>query len=70
MVGQFTLATAITGPIFMFTGLQLRSLLATEISNEISLGAYIRLRILLGILSISTTPYFYWYLINMMYQQK
>jgi O-antigen/teichoic acid export membrane protein len=46
MVGQYSLALAITAPIFMFSSLQLRGILATDKKNSYSFGHYLGLRII------------------------
>jgi O-antigen/teichoic acid export membrane protein len=45
MVGQFSLALAITAPVFMLTALNLRAIQATDIKNEFGFRDYARLRI-------------------------
>jgi O-antigen/teichoic acid export membrane protein len=46
MVGQFALGLAVSAPIFMFTSLQLRAVLATDARDEYRLAHYSALRIL------------------------
>lgn len=46
MVGQFALGLAVCAPVFMFTSLQLRAVLATDAGDEYRLGNYLALRIL------------------------
>jgi O-antigen/teichoic acid export membrane protein len=46
MVGQFALGLAMSAPVFMLTGLQLRTVLATDARNEYRLGHYIAQRLL------------------------
>jgi O-antigen/teichoic acid export membrane protein len=46
MVGQFTLGFAIVAPIMLFTGLQLRSIQATDARNDFQFGDYLSLRVL------------------------
>jgi O-antigen/teichoic acid export membrane protein len=43
-VGEFALALAVTGPIFMFTNLQLRSVQATDAKQEYTFSHYVALR--------------------------
>jgi len=53
MVGKYSLALAITAPIFMFTGLQLRTVQIADVGNKFDFNTYFCLRIwssLLGIL--------------------
>ncbi|MBP1712115.1 MAG: polysaccharide biosynthesis protein [Deltaproteobacteria bacterium] len=45
MVGKFSLALAITGPIFMLTNLQLRAVQITDVGNEFNFSTYFSLRI-------------------------
>lgn len=49
MVGQFTLALAITAPIIMFTNLQLRVVQASDADSLYSFDQYLTLRILMTI---------------------
>jgi O-antigen/teichoic acid export membrane protein len=44
-VGQFSLALALTAPLFMLTNLQLRGIQATDARNEYSPGTYLGLRL-------------------------
>ena len=44
-VGQFTLALAISAPVFMFTNLQLAAVQATDAKGQYAFGDYFRLRI-------------------------
>jgi O-antigen/teichoic acid export membrane protein len=46
MVGQFALGLAVASPVFMLTGLQLRTVLAIDARNEYRLGHYITPRVL------------------------
>jgi O-antigen/teichoic acid export membrane protein len=46
MVGQFSLAFAITTPIFMMTDLDLRSVLVTDFQSKYNFGHYLGLRLL------------------------
>ena len=45
-VGQFALGMAVTAPIFLFSNLNLRAILATDTSHEFPFRAYLRLRLL------------------------
>jgi O-antigen/teichoic acid export membrane protein len=51
ILGEFNLAFAITTPIFLFSSLQLRSVIATDHKNEYSFQEYFQLRFLLSIIS-------------------
>jgi len=51
-VGQFALALAISAPVFMFTGLQLRNVQATDAKNQYLFSDYLRLRILTTIFGV------------------
>jgi len=46
MVGQFALGLAVAAPVFMLTGLQLRTVLATDTRNEYRIGHYVAPRML------------------------
>jgi O-antigen/teichoic acid export membrane protein len=46
VVGRFALALAVTAPIFMFTNLQLRGVLATDATEEFRFEHYLRVRLL------------------------
>ena len=43
-LGDFTLALAVTGPIFMMANLQLRYVIATDTSDEFRIGDYAQIR--------------------------
>jgi O-antigen/teichoic acid export membrane protein len=45
-VGQFALGLAVTAPIFLFSNLNLRAVLATDTGDEFPFRAYLRLRLL------------------------
>src|SRR2546430_9316589 len=45
-LGQFALGMAVTAPIFLFSNLNLRAILATDTSLEFPFRAYLRLRLL------------------------
>ena len=46
MVGQFALALAITAPVFMFAGLNLRTVQVTDARRDFQFGDYLGLRLL------------------------
>ena len=46
MVGQFALALAITGPVFVFAGLNLRTVQVTDARRDFRFGDYLGLRLL------------------------
>lgn len=46
MVGQFALALAITAPVFMFAGLNLRTVQVTDARKDFQFGDYLGLRLL------------------------
>jgi len=46
MVGRFSLGLAISGPVLMFTNLQLRSVQATDARRRYSFGDYLGLRVM------------------------
>jgi O-antigen/teichoic acid export membrane protein len=51
MVGQFALALAITAPVFMLTGLQLRIVQATDAGHEYRFDEYFSLRLICSFLA-------------------
>ncbi|MEC0247484.1 oligosaccharide flippase family protein [Paenibacillus chitinolyticus] len=51
MVGQFSLGLAITAPVFMFTNLQLRGILASDRKDEYTYGQYFGLRLIATLLA-------------------
>ena len=56
MLGEFALGLAIAAPVFMFTMLQLRAVLATDAGDEYFLGHYFAIRILgtsIGLIAIA-----------------
>lgn len=60
-VGQFSLALAICAPIVLFTGLNLRVALASDVKNEYNFGSYLGLRVttsLLAFLIIAAVAFF------------
>lgn len=52
LVGQFAFATALAGPVFMFTNLQLRGVQSTDARNEYSFPDYLSLRIIGSIFAV------------------
>lgn len=52
MVGQFTLALAVVSPVFMLSGFQLRSLVATERDSLFDFTPYVQLRLLTGLVTL------------------
>ena len=52
MVGQFSLALALTAPVYMFTNLQLRGVIATDAYDEYSFNDYIGLRLIMILVAI------------------
>jgi O-antigen/teichoic acid export membrane protein len=61
MVGQFALGLAISTPLFMFAGLELRILLATDRTNAFSFKQYLSIRLVGGLLALSlATGIAYW----------
>lgn len=52
IVGQFSLALAITAPIILFTNLQLRAVQATDARREYHPGHYLALRLLMTVLGV------------------
>lgn len=52
MVGQFALALAITAPVFMFSGLQLRVVQATDSGHEYRFQEYFSLRLICTCLAL------------------
>ena len=46
MVGQFALGLAITAPVFMFAGLNLRTVQVTDARRDFQFGDYLGLRLL------------------------
>jgi O-antigen/teichoic acid export membrane protein len=56
MLGEFALGLAVSAPVFMFTTLQLRAVLATDTHDEYRLGHYLAVRILgtaIGLIAIA-----------------
>ena len=55
MVGQFALGLAITAPLFVFSGLKLRAVQATDARREYCFGDYLSLRlIMIGMALLAT----------------
>ncbi len=54
MVGQFVLGLAVTAPVSLLAGLQLRQVQATDVAGRYSLAQYVRLRLITVGLSILT----------------
>ncbi|MFE4570536.1 lipopolysaccharide biosynthesis protein [Paenibacillus chitinolyticus] len=54
MVGQFSLGLAITAPVFMFTNLQLRGILASDRKDEYTYGQYFGLRLTATLIAFLT----------------
>jgi O-antigen/teichoic acid export membrane protein len=52
MIGEFTLALALTAPIFMFTNLQLRGVQATDVKKQYLFGDYLGLRLIATVLAL------------------
>ncbi len=46
MVGQFALGIAVSSPVMLFTGLQLRAAQATDVRDEYAFGDYLSLRLI------------------------
>ncbi|PAE38166.1 oligosaccharide flippase family protein [Bacillus sp. 7884-1] len=58
MVGVYSLALAVTAPIFMFTNLQLRQIQITDVNNEYNFGIYMGLRYISTIIAFIATLIF------------
>lgn len=54
MIGQYTLALAVTSPVFMFADLDLRAVYVTDSLNRFEYSSYLGLRILTTVLSFFT----------------
>lgn len=52
MVGQYSLAFAVTTPVYMMTDLDLRSVLVTDVRNQYRFGHYLGLRCLTTLLAL------------------
>jgi O-antigen/teichoic acid export membrane protein len=53
MVGQFSLGLAIATPVLMFTNLQLRSVQATDATDQYSFQEYLGLRVVMTLIAMS-----------------
>ena len=51
-LGYFTLTLSIISPIFMFTGLQLRTLIITDVDSKIKFNTFFTLRIITSFISL------------------
>jgi O-antigen/teichoic acid export membrane protein len=51
-LGYFTLTLSIISPIFMFTGLQLRTLIITDVESKIQFNTFFTLRIITSFVSL------------------
>jgi O-antigen/teichoic acid export membrane protein len=60
MVGQFALGLAVCAPAFMLSGLQLRSVQATDAQTEYRIGHYMALRILGSVLALLAIGLLVW----------
>src|SRR5574342_848343 len=54
MVGQFALGVAVTSPVVLLTGLQLRAALATDVTGTFSLEEYLGLRLIAKTAGLAT----------------
>jgi O-antigen/teichoic acid export membrane protein len=54
--GQYILALAISAPVFMFAGLDLRTLQATDSNSEVRFIEYLSLRLICGCLALAAVP--------------
>jgi O-antigen/teichoic acid export membrane protein len=54
--GQYILALSISAPIFMFAGLDLRTLQATDSSGEVRFIEYLSLRLICGLIALTLVP--------------
>jgi O-antigen/teichoic acid export membrane protein len=52
MLGEFNLALALSTPIFLFSSLQLRSVIATDHKEEFTFSQYFQLRVFLSFISL------------------
>ena len=58
MVGQYTLAVAMTAPVFMLAGLNLSNIQATDIRDRFTFGEYFALRLIcLAVVTTAITSY-------------
>lgn len=58
--GQFVLAMSICAPVFMFAGLDLRTLQATDSDNSFEFHEYLTLRVFCGVLALLAVPGITW----------
>ena len=58
--GQFVLAMSICAPVFMFAGLDLRTLQATDSENSFKFHEYLTLRVLCGTVALLAVPGIAW----------
>ena len=54
--GQYIIALAISAPVFMFAGLDLRTLQATDSSGEVRFIEYLSLRLICGCIALAIVP--------------
>ena len=54
--GQYIIALAISAPVFMFAGLDLRTLQATDSSGEVRFIEYLSLRLICGCIALAAVP--------------
>lgn len=54
--GQYIIALAISAPVFMFAGLDLRTLQATDSSGEVRFTEYLSLRLMSGSIALALVP--------------
>lgn len=54
--GQYIIALAISAPVFMFAGLDLRTLQATDSSGEVRFTEYLSLRLICGGIALAIVP--------------
>jgi len=54
--GQYILALSISAPIFMFAGLDLRTLQATDSNGEVRFIEYLSLRLICGVIALAFVP--------------
>ena len=54
--GQYILALAISAPVFMFAGLDLRTLQATDSNGEVRFVEYLSLRLISGSIALALVP--------------
>ena len=54
--GQYILALSISAPVFMFAGLDLRTLQATDSNGEVRFVEYLSLRLICGVTALALVP--------------